>query len=145
MKHPYDLQSWLELLQRQEVFEICPEHVFFECGKPGWTFLEHPQNLEQLGHGRTWLLDRVASISDFQTEFFESDGVDGGTLTGTPKWQSGTVEKYLQNVERFLDRLLLLTHLTSGQPARGSELLSIGTTGLAHTGECFLKTALSVL
>jgi hypothetical protein len=35
------------------------------------------------------------------------------------------VQAYCKRVDQFLKQLLLLTHLTSGQPARGAELLSI--------------------
>jgi hypothetical protein len=40
-------------------------------------------------------------------------------------WREGPVANYLQQVDRFLQRLLLLVHITSGQPARATELLGL--------------------
>jgi hypothetical protein len=38
----------------------------------------------------------------------------------------------LRQVDTFLQRLLLLTHITGGQPARGTELLSIQYCNTVH-------------
>jgi superfamily II DNA helicase RecQ len=37
-------------------------------------------------------------------------------------WQPKAARRYLRQVEKFLEFLLFLTHVTSGQPARGSEI-----------------------
>jgi hypothetical protein len=42
-----------------------------------------------------------------------------------PVWNQKSYQDYLLEVEVFLERLLLLVHLTGGQPARGSEILSL--------------------
>lgn len=41
------------------------------------------------------------------------------------RWKKSAVNQYLVKLDRFLKRLLLLVHLTSGQPARGTELVSL--------------------
>ncbi|ESU08354.1 hypothetical protein FGSG_11579 [Fusarium graminearum PH-1] len=83
---------------------------------PGWSFICHPKNKALHGHEK-WLLNRILQTSWLRNDFFR-----------VPKraiWREQTVSKYVTNVDRFLERLLLLIHITGGQPARGTELLSI--------------------
>jgi hypothetical protein len=40
-------------------------------------------------------------------------------------WQERQVRRYLRRVDAFLELLLFLMHTTGGQPARGTEILSI--------------------
>jgi hypothetical protein len=42
-----------------------------------------------------------------------------------PVWSQKSCQDYLLKVDAYLERLLLLIHLTAGQPARGSEILSL--------------------
>ena len=44
---------------------------------------------------------------------------------GSTTWKSKAVEDYLKQVDAFLERLSLVVHFVSGQPARGTELFSI--------------------
>ncbi|KAL6406140.1 hypothetical protein AUP68_10703 [Ilyonectria robusta] len=85
-------------------------------GTPGWNFTQHPQNEVLHGHQR-WLLDRILKEEFLRNDFFESEK--------TAKWRLQVVSRYLSTVNAFLERLLLLVHLTGGQPARGTELLCI--------------------
>ncbi|KAJ4129463.1 hypothetical protein NW765_016336 [Fusarium oxysporum] len=83
---------------------------------PGWSFICHPKNTALHGHER-WLLNRILQTSWLRNDFFR-----------VPKraiWREQAVSEYVTNVDRFLERLLLLIHITGGQPARGTELLSI--------------------
>jgi hypothetical protein len=41
------------------------------------------------------------------------------------EWRPRAVQRYLKQVDRFLELLCLAIHITGGQPARGPELLSI--------------------
>jgi hypothetical protein len=99
----------------------------------GWSFLQDRRNREalttttprgerDLGGGERWLLNRVLSHAWLREEFVEARmvGPDQKVL-----WHKEVVEEYLQQGEKFLQRLLLLVHLTSGQPARATELLSL--------------------
>lgn len=93
---------------------------------PGWSFLQDPRNVALHGHER-WLLNRVASTDWLQEEFFMP------SRTGkTARWSRRAAEHYLQQVDAFLHRLLLIIHITSGQPSRGTELLSIQYCNTAH-------------
>jgi hypothetical protein len=42
-----------------------------------------------------------------------------------PRWIQNVCQDYSQQVKAFLERLLLLVHLTAGQPARGTKTLSL--------------------
>lgn len=84
---------------------------------PGWSFVQDLRNEVLQGYGR-WLLDRIVENNWLCKDFLGASGV-------TVRWREGAVASYLAQVERFLERLLLLIHITGGQPARGTELLSI--------------------
>jgi hypothetical protein len=56
-----------------------------------------------------WLRDDLVTVS----------------VSGSLSWKRPAVAKYFGQVDRFLERLLLIVHLTSGQPARATELLSL--------------------
>jgi hypothetical protein len=85
-------------------------------GAPGWNFTCHHQNEVLHGH-RRWILDRILKEAFLRRDFFENES--------TGKWRLQTVGRYLSTVNAFLERLLLLVHITGGQPARGTELLCI--------------------
>jgi hypothetical protein len=97
------------------------------ASEPGWSFLEDARNTGLQKHNR-WLLNRVASTDWLQEEFFAQ------TKSGkrTAKWSRRAAEHYLQQVDAFLHRLLLLVHIIGGQPSRGTELLSLQHRNTAH-------------
>ncbi|KAJ0125539.1 Uncharacterized protein HZ326_31358, partial [Fusarium oxysporum f. sp. albedinis] len=78
-------------------------------GAPGWNFTCHPQNEVLHGH-RRWILDRILKEAFLRRDFFDNES--------TGKWRLQTVGRYLTTVNAFLERLLLLVHITGGQPAR---------------------------
>ena len=49
-----------------------------------------------------------------------------------PVWKIDAVRAYNGKVEAFLERMLLLVHLTAGQPARGTEILSLRHVNTLH-------------
>jgi hypothetical protein len=83
---------------------------------PGWNFVRHPANTMLHGYEK-WLLNRVLDNTWLQKDFFES------RLQARVRLRA--VEDYLSQVDRFLEMLLLLVHVTGGQPARGTELLTV--------------------
>jgi hypothetical protein len=93
-----------------------------------WNFLCHPQNLEgTLPYRANWLLERVLKNEWLQQEFIFPDRIEGKV-----RWRQTAISLYRQQVDAFLERLLLLLHLTAGQPARGTELLSLRITNTIH-------------
>ena len=87
----------------------------------GWSFLRHPQNLQSaLPDREMWLLKRILESPWLQEEFIRPE-----SMVTEPIWNQKVCQDYLVLVDAFLERLLLLIHLTAGQPARGSEILSL--------------------
>jgi hypothetical protein len=89
----------------------------------GQSFLRDIRNAEALqsskgGAGR-WLIDRVISHKWLSNEFLSLSKPD------QIKWQKKRVKQYFQDVDLFLERLLLLVHITSRQPAHSTELLTL--------------------
>jgi hypothetical protein len=93
-------------------------------GQKGWNFLKDQRNADQLQEsgGDRWLLDRV----------LENDWLRDEMLALSPesqlRWKKKAVQAYFEKVDQFLERLLLLIHMTGGQPPRGTELV-----GLQHS------------
>ena len=66
------------------------------------------------------MLDRVLEANALRAKLIELRKTDSKVL-----WQVTAVKKYISKIESFLERLLLLVHITAGQPARGTEILSL--------------------
>jgi hypothetical protein len=108
----------------------------------GWSFLKDVRNTEALhtsgsGAGR-WLMNRVIRHEWLSDEFLSLPKPD------QIKWRIKRVEQYFQDVDLFLKRLLLLLHITSGQPARGTELLTLRymNTSNGHHRSIFIENGL---
>ena len=87
----------------------------------GWNFLKHPANRAALPTtGERWMLDRILASDALRKDFVQLRRSDA-----TIVWSKGLLEAYLDWVDEFLERLLLLVHITGGQPARATELISI--------------------
>jgi hypothetical protein len=89
----------------------------------GWSFLQDPRNGALAGRDE-WILDRVLHHDWLKREFL-------ATKAGS-RWKQVAVRQYLRQVDQFLESLLLLVHLTGGQPARGTELLSLRHRNTTH-------------
>ena len=85
---------------------------------PNWSFLDDPRNAQLLGND-AWLLRRMLNTDGLKDQFIRT------CHSGSPKWRPKAAAAYLELAISFLGRLLLVIHLTSGQPARGTELLCI--------------------
>lgn len=93
---------------------------------PGWSFLKDQRNVDTLPPGDTWLLQRVIGSDRLRDRFCALDG--GRKIL----WDLKEFQLYRTLVDQFLETLLLLVHLTAGQPARGTEI-----TGLQHANTTF--------
>jgi hypothetical protein len=85
----------------------------------GWNFLKDPRNAEQLQVGDDWLFNRVLDnhwLKDEMVSLTQEDQV---------VWKKKAVQAYFAKHDQFLEQMLLLIHITSGQPARGTELMSL--------------------
>jgi hypothetical protein len=93
----------------------------------GWSFLEDPRNKGILPDGRRWMLDRVLETDWLRAEFVEVRKKDSKVV-----WKTAAVKQYVSKINCFLERLLLVVHLTAGQPARGTEILSLRYRNTVH-------------
>ena len=82
-----------------------------------YSFLQDRRNEEILGSQQRYLLGRIKANGVIRRQFL----TDSVKLT----WNTQRVKTYVQLVQAFLRRLLLLVHITGGQPARGTELLTL--------------------
>jgi superfamily II DNA or RNA helicase len=80
---------------------------------PGWSFLKDRRTRWPVD-GRTWMLDRVEESQDLRKKFYIK-----GEMSRVK------VRRYVRTADDLLEKLLVLLHMTGGQPARGSELRSI--------------------
>ena len=104
------------------------------CTDRGWSFLKDKRNAEDLTGRDRWLLDRVTTHDWLKEEFVKIKA------NNQIVWLPWAAEECIRKADTFLKRLLLLVHVTSGQPARGTELLSLRfqNTVLGHTRSVFM-------
>ena len=59
-------------------------------------------------------------------------------------WKKNAVQAYSSRLDNFLEQILLLIHLTAGQPARGTELMSLqhSNTAQGHHRSIFIEEGL---
>jgi len=97
----------------------------FNQPKAGWSFLQDPRTSWPV-HGAQWMSDRVRTERPLQQLFIHADegrcSIDG-------------IQRFFGFVADFKEKLAVLVHITSGQPARGPELLSIRHRNTAAGGQ----------
>ncbi|KAF3030308.1 hypothetical protein E8E12_000480 [Didymella heteroderae] len=91
----------------------------------GHSFLLDPRNSALLAAGgQRYLLNRVRDSPKLRRRFFLCED----SLT----WNPSAIQAYIQLLHVYLERLLLLIHIAGGQPARGTELLTLRWRNSAH-------------
>jgi hypothetical protein len=95
--------------------------------RKGWSFLQDGQNANLLPDGQRWLLNRVLRTDWLRAEFLELREPGHHVV-----WKPKAVQAYLVEKDGFLELLLLCVHLTAGQPARGTEVLSLRHCNTVH-------------
>ncbi|KAI1663164.1 DEAD/DEAH box helicase [Pyrenophora tritici-repentis] len=84
--------------------------------RPGWNFLKDHRTSMPV-NGERWLFERVGKSASIRSRFMKP-----GTQSGVDRQ---AVERYMDRVVEFREKLAVLMHMTGGQPARGPELLSV--------------------
>ena len=84
--------------------------------RPGWSFL-HDQRTRLPVKGDRWLFESVGRDVSLRERFMKSSTSSG--------MERQAVEWYMDRVIAFREKLIVLMHVTAGQPARATELLSI--------------------
>ena len=82
----------------------------------GYSFIDHPATKLPID-GQKWLFYRVMKDDRRAKKFMRH--ADGKT------WNEVEVTKLMRSIRRFKEKLLVLMHISGGQPARAPELLSI--------------------
>jgi hypothetical protein len=82
----------------------------------GWNFLKDPRTHMPV-NGERWLFNRIGQDTSICNRFIKP-----GTQSGIDRQ---AVERYMDRVVAFREKLAILMHITGGQPARGPELLSV--------------------
>ncbi len=85
----------------------------------GWNYLQDERNIWPVKED-TWLQTRIGEDQALQDRFIQE-----GTVSD---WDGEKIQKYLDGVVQFQGLLLVLMHITGGQPAQGPEI-----TGLQHS------------
>jgi hypothetical protein len=84
--------------------------------RPGWNFLKD-QRTRMPVDGERWLFDRVGQDASIRSQFMKP-----GSQSGVDRQ---AVERYMDRVVEFREKLAVLMHFSGGQPARGLEILSV--------------------
>ena len=85
-------------------------------GRTGWSFLQD-QRTQFPVDGERWLFDRIDGEPAVRSRFLRP-----GTALGISKER---MADWMDQVATFREKLLVLMHMTGGQPARAPEILSI--------------------
>jgi hypothetical protein len=101
-----------------------------------WNFLQDNRNKASLPDGSTWMLRRVLDNEWLRDEFVSTD------TQSKVEWKPKAIQGYRRLVNCFLEYLLLLVHLTSGQPARGTEIISLRHVNTIHYRNLFVEDRL---
>ncbi len=84
---------------------------------PFFNFLDVPNTDLGVTDPKLWLYDRISQNTNLVNQF----QVPGTTFA----WNRKKLEGYFKKITGFLERLMLLMHITGGQPPRAPELFSI--------------------
>jgi hypothetical protein len=105
-------------------------------GGVGWSFLKD-QRTPWPVDGSRWLIDRVWEKPESRRKLVNPDG-DGLRMA--------EVDKYLEWVADFREKLAVCVHISGGQPSRAPELLSIRHRNTDSGGHCnvFIEDGLVV-
>lgn len=92
--------------------------------KLGWNFLKDTRNTFGGVVGNEWLSRRVAQEKGLRAQFIRSRAT-GASSSDSAMWKRKRVEKYARAMRSFRSHFAVLVHMTGGQPARGTELVTI--------------------
>jgi superfamily II DNA/RNA helicase len=93
--------------------------------RAGWNFLQDARNTFGGVDGAGWLAKRVAKEKKLRRFFVDADASRLAAAAGCGvAWVKKRVEQYEEAMRRFREHLLVAMHMTGGQPARGTELVT---------------------
>jgi len=104
--HLFPIQSW-QLKDNLDLADF------------GESWLTYPENQALLQDSDAALLRHMQSDSKLRALFLTTD------LNGDMSFNSKAIDIYEAQVQDFLKRMMILIHITAGQPIREPEILSI--------------------
>ena len=81
------------------------------------NFLHNPQSNLDIARPQDWLFNRISLNRDLLRRF----EISGSEFA----WNRKRIETYFDTITLFLEKLLILIHISGGQPARAPEILSL--------------------
>jgi superfamily II DNA helicase RecQ len=93
------------------------------CRFPGYSFVDDSRNATYFEGHAHWLSDRIAQHDGHRDIVFHTEQTDHEP--GQWPVRSEFVKQYQISVEKFLELLLVLVHIGSGQPAHRTEFLGM--------------------
>jgi hypothetical protein len=92
----------------------------WDASSPGLSFLTDQRNSSILGEGTDWLRESVLKRPDLARLIIRKTGDNG-------EWciSSEAARQYEDSVQHFLEHMLVLMHMGSGQPGRRPEFLGM--------------------
>lgn len=109
-------------LQKRPWFELDQLKDNPANSKTNWSFLQESRN--KLLSWKSWLMNRVLTQEELRQQFFQENSIARQSPIYSA-WKVDRVQAYLKLERRFLARLAMLMYMLSGQPARGTELMSL--------------------
>jgi superfamily II DNA helicase RecQ len=93
--------------------------------RSGWNFLQDPRNTFGGVDGASWLTGRVVCEKKLRRAFVDTEASTLAIAAGHGvAWVKQRVEQYERAMRLFREHLLVAMHMTGGQPARGTEVVT---------------------
>ena len=93
--------------------------------RAGWSFLQDPRNTFGGVKGDCWLSQRIIHEKRLRKDFVDREASDLSPGGRGVAWAIKRVQQYEKALRRFREHLLVAVHMTGGQPARGTELVTV--------------------
>ncbi|KAK3064884.1 hypothetical protein LTS18_003047, partial [Coniosporium uncinatum] len=91
----------------------------WDASSPGQSFLTDTRNEAYIADGKSWIFDQLRRHPRLMKLLCKTKGVTSWQIS------SLAVAEYENAIQRFLESMLVLMHVASGQPARKPELLGL--------------------
>ncbi|KAI9881994.1 MAG: hypothetical protein M1823_006286, partial [Watsoniomyces obsoletus] len=93
--------------------------------RAGWNFLQDPRNTFGGVEGGSWLSQRITKEKRLRKAFVDHKASNLTSGGRDVVWIAKRVQQYEKAMRQFREHLLVAVHMTGGQPARGTELVTV--------------------
>jgi len=87
-----------------------------------WNFLKDNRNKAYLRTGKRYIMKKIFGDEKLTQGYFNISRSEETGIEYTPKRKK--MEDYFERMEEFREKLLVLVHICSGAPARGTEIIT---------------------